>query len=90
MTLYQTRFIEELHPSDRKVVFANRSGRPRFNPRSSHIKDSKMVLGATLLNTQHYEVKIKGKMEAMLEMEECPLPHLGVAAMEKGVFGYPP
>ena len=27
------------------------SGRPRFNPRSNHTKDSKMVLDAALLNT---------------------------------------
>ena len=31
-----------------------------FYPRS-HSKDSKMVLGTTLLNTQHYKVLIKGK-----------------------------
>ena len=37
--------------------------RPRFNPRSSHTKDSKMVLDASLLNTQHYKVRIKGKVE---------------------------
>ena len=35
-------------------------GRPGFNPRLSHIKDSKMLLDATLLNTQHYKVRIKG------------------------------
>ena len=34
---------------------------PGFNPRSSHIKDLKMVLDAALLNTQHYKVRIKGK-----------------------------
>ena len=34
--------------------------RPGFNPMLSHIKDSKMVLDATLLNTQHYKVRIKG------------------------------
>ena len=39
------------------------SGRPGFNPRSSHNKDSKMVLDAFLLNTQHYRVQIKGKGE---------------------------
>ena len=39
------------------------SGRSGFNPRSSHIKDSKkIVLDATLLNTQHYKVRIKGKV----------------------------
>ena len=37
------------------------SGRPGFNPQSSHTKVSKMVLDASLLNTQHYNVWIKGK-----------------------------
>ena len=37
------------------LVFANVPG---FNPRSSHIKDSKMVLDATLLSTQPFKVRI--------------------------------
>ena len=37
------------------------SGKPGFNPRSSHTKDSKMILDSALLNTQHYKVKIKVK-----------------------------
>ena len=41
-------------------VFANSAG---FNPRSNHTKDSKMVLDATLPNTQYYKVRIKGKVE---------------------------
>ena len=32
-----------------------------FNSRLSHTKDSKMVLDTTLLSTQYYKVKIKGK-----------------------------
>ena len=39
------------------------AGRPGFNPRSSHTKDSKMVLDAALLNTQHYKGRIKGEVE---------------------------
>ena len=31
--------------------------RPGFNPRVSHIKDSKIVLGVSLHNTHHYKVK---------------------------------
>ena len=31
-------------------------GRPGFNPRSSHTKDSKKVLDVCLLNTQFYKV----------------------------------
>ena len=29
----------------------------------SHTKDSKIVLDTALLNTQHYKVRIKGKVE---------------------------
>ena len=40
----------------------------RFNPRSSHAKDSKkVVLDASMFNTQHYKVYIKGKMEQSRE-----------------------
>ena len=41
-----------------------------------------MALDAALLNTQHYKVRIKGKVER-------PLLHLGVVAIEKGLFGSP-
>ena len=43
------------------------SGRPGFNPCWSHTKDSKMVFVAALLNTQHYKVRIKGKVEQSWE-----------------------
>ena len=40
------------------------SERPEFNSRLSHNKDSKkMVFDAALLITQHYEVRIEGKVE---------------------------
>ena len=39
------------------------SGKPGCKPRSSHTKDSKMVLDDALLNTLHYKVSFKGKME---------------------------
>ena len=39
------------------------SGKPAFNPRSSHTKDSKMVLDASLLITLHHKIHIKGKVE---------------------------
>ena len=46
------------------VDFRQWFGRLGFNPRSSHTKDSKkMVLEAALVNTQHYKVRIKGKVE---------------------------
>ena len=54
-------------------------GRPGFNPRSCHTKDSKMVLDATLLNTQHYKVRIKDKVEQSRKGVRPPL-HLGVVS----------
>ena len=41
-----------------------------------------MVLDASLFNTQHYKVGIKGK-------EYPPLLHLSVVTIEKGAFGLP-
>ena len=38
-----------------------------FNPRSNHTKDSKIVLDATLLNTQQFKIRIKGKVEQSRE-----------------------
>ena len=56
-------------------MFANGSG-----DRDSIIipKTLKMVLGASLLNTQQYKVRIKGKVEA-----------IDVEAIEKGAFWSP-
>ena len=47
-----------------------------------------MVFDASLLNTQHYKVPIKGKIEQSRERSGVPL-HLGVVAIEKGAFGSP-
>ena len=41
------------------------------------IPDSKMVLDATLLNTQFYKVRIKGKMEQSREWSSA-LPYTAV------------
>ena len=46
----------------------------------------KMVLGTSLLNTQQYKVRIKGKVEQSREMSSAPL-HLCVVASKKGAFG---
>ena len=51
-------------------------------------KTQKMVLYASLLNTQHYKVRIKGKVEKSWERSSTPL-YLGVVAIEKGAFGSP-
>ena len=44
-----------------------------------------MVLDTTLLNTQHYKVRIKGKVEQSREKSSA----LGVVAIEKGTFWSP-
>ena len=48
----------------------------------------KMVFDASLLNTQHYKVRIKSKVEQSSERSSAPL-HLGVVAVEGGAFGLP-
>ena len=48
-----------------------------------------MVLDATLFNTQHYKVLLKGKMEQSRERSCAPALHLRVEAIEKGTFGSP-
>ena len=44
-----------------------------------------MVLDATLLNTQHYKVRIKGKVEQSRKRSSA----LGVVAIEKEDLGSP-
>ena len=44
----------------------------RVQSRSRHTKDSKMVLDATLINTQQYKVIIKGKVERSRERSSGP------------------
>ena len=45
-----------------------------------------MVLDAALLNTQHYKVRIDGKVEQSGERSGTLTLHLGVVAIEKGAF----
>ena len=47
-------------------------------------KIQKMVLDAALLNTQHYKVQIKGKVEQSRQ-RSCTLPY----TIKKGPFGLP-
>ena len=44
----------------------------------------KMVLDTSLVNTQQYKVRIKGKVEHSCERNS--VLHLGVVAIEKGAF----
>ena len=45
------------------------------------------VLDASLLNTQHYKVHIKGKVEQHCERSSAPPAHLSVVAIEKWALG---
>ena len=47
-----------------------------------------MVLDAALLNTQHYKVRINGKVEQSRECSSA-LDYFGVVAIGKGAFGSP-
>ena len=66
-------------------VFANGPGDWVSIPGRVIPKTQKMVLDATLLNTQHYKVRIKGKVEQSREWSSA----LSVVAMEKGAIGSP-
>ena len=48
-----------------------------------------MVFDASLLNTQYYKVRIKGKLEQSKERRSAILLYLGIVAIEKGTFGSP-
>ena len=69
-------------------VFANGQGDLGSIPGRVIPKTQKMILDASLLNTQQYKVGIKGKVEQSRERSNVPL-HIGVAAMEKGAFESP-
>ena len=55
-------------------VFANGSGDLGSIPGRVIPKTQKMVLDASLLNTQHYKVRIKGKVEQSWERSSA-LPY---------------
>ena len=48
-----------------------------------------MVLDTSLLDTQHYKVRIKGKVEQSRERSSALPNTLGVVAIEKGAFRLP-
>ena len=58
-------------------VFANGPGGQGSIPGRVIAKTQKMVLDAALLNTQHYKVRIKGKVEQSKE-ESSALPDTSV------------
>ena len=66
-------------------VFANGPGVLGSIPARVIPKTFKMVLDTSLLITQKYKVRIKGKVEQSRERSSAPL-HLGVVAIERA-FG---
>ena len=52
------------------------------------LKQNKLF-DAALLDTQHYKVRIKGKVKQSKEKSSTPL-HFGVVVKEKETFGSPP
>ena len=64
------------------------SRRPGFDPRLSNTKAKIIGLGAALLDTQHYNVRIKGKWSNPGK-GVASSQHFGVGAIEKGSFGSP-
>ena len=52
----------------------------------SYQRLKKMVLDASLLNTQRHKVRIKGKLEQSRERSSALTQHLAVVAIEKGAF----
>ena len=52
-------------------------------------KTQKIILDATLLNTQYYKIRIKGKVEQSKERSSALSYIQGVVAIKKGAFGSP-
>ena len=65
-------------------VLANRSGDRSSIPGRVIPKTQKMVLDASLLNIQHYKVRIKGKLG-----NPGKAVALGLVVIEKGAIGSP-
>ena len=70
-------------------VFANGPGDLSSIPGHVLPKTLKIVLDTSLLNTQHYKVHVKGKVEQSRERSSSSPLHLSVVAIEKGVFWSP-
>ena len=66
-------------------VFANGPGDLDSIPGRVIPKTLKIVLDTSLLNTQRYKIRIKGKVELSMERTSTP-PSSRVVAIEKGAF----
>ena len=67
LKLYRANVYFETHEQWHEQIiglmsreFANGLEDMEFNPKSSHTKDSKMILNSGLFNAQYYKVRIKG------------------------------
>ncbi len=79
---YLSPFIDQMNR-----VFSNGSEDQGSIPSRAVPKAQKMLLDAALLNTQHYKVCIKGKVEQCRERSSAPL-HIGVVAIKRGAFNF--
>ena len=70
-------------------VFANSPGDQGSISGRIIPKTPKMVFHASLLNTQHYKLRIKGKVEQSRKWSSALPLHCGVVVIEKGAFGSP-
>ena len=68
-------------------VFANGPGDRGSIPVIPKIR--KVVPYVTLLNNQHYKLRIKSKCVSIEGVEWSPFLHRGVVAIENGAFGLP-
>ena len=67
LAIYGTGTLQEIEINSMVRVFANGPGDLGSIPGRVIPKTQKMVLDATLLNSQHYKVRIKGKVEQFRE-----------------------
>ena len=86
---FQTFFVQAFKIGPAVRVFANGPGDLGSIPGRVIPKTLKMELDTTLLNTQHYKVRFKGKVEQSREWSSAFPLYLGVVAIEKGAFGSP-
>ena len=81
MTDYGAKFNRDIGPAVR--VFADGPGDLGSIPGRVIPKTLKMELDTTLLNTQHYKVRFKGKVEQSREWSSAP-PTLWCSSYRKG------
>ena len=78
----EPRSLLLIRPMDRLIgragrVFANGPGDQGSTPSQVISKTLKLVLDTSLLNTQHYKVRIKGKVEQSRERSSA-LPYTSI------------